>query len=64
MMKRNEQGFTLIELLAVIAITAILISLLTPAIQDGIEKAREAKCRNNLRNIAVAMLQSWEGKNL
>ncbi len=48
-------GFTLIELLVVIAIIAILIALLLPAVQAAREAARRASCRNNLKQIGLAL---------
>ena len=51
----KSRGFTLIELLVVIAIVAVLIAVLLPAVQQAREAARRTQCRNNLRQIGLAI---------
>src|SRR5437763_12232505 len=52
--RRQSVGFTLIELLVVIAIIAILAAILFPVFAQAREKARQAACGSNARNIAMA----------
>ena len=50
----SRSGFTIIELLTVIAICAVLLALLLPAIQQVRERARILQCQNNIRNLGQA----------
>ena len=56
-------AFTLIELLIVLAIIALVISILMPALSAGRQAARDLKCKSNLRNVASEFIVFADGSN-
>ena len=56
-MRTARRAFTLVELLVVIAIIGLLIGLLLPAVQAAREAARRTSCKNNLKQIGLALHQ-------
>ena len=51
----SRQGMTLVELLVVMTIIGILVALLLPAVQSAREAGRKAACKNNLRQVGIAL---------
>jgi prepilin-type N-terminal cleavage/methylation domain-containing protein len=60
----KHRGFTLVELLVVIAIVGVLVALVVPAVQQARETARQTSCRNNLKQIGLALHNYHSGHGL
>lgn len=60
---KQHRGFTLIELLVVMAIIAVLIALLLPAVQQARESARRSACKNNMKQLGLALHNYHETYN-
>ena len=62
MAKNKRNAFTIVELLVVIAIIAMLVAILLPAMTGAREAARRTQCKNNLRQLGLA-INSYQTSN-
>lgn len=62
--RSSELGFSLVELLVVIAIIGVLTALILSAVQAARESSRSMQCRNNLRQIAMSVLNMETAKKV
>ena len=60
---RTRRGFTLIEVLFVIAIIAVLVTILIPVVGNVLERSRIAKCMGNMKHVSGAIANQLSNNN-